>query len=230
MTISSNIRNCKWYFCGLLILLFAGSLLLLLTGKAGSFISLNSYHPFFLNVFFVNYTFIGDGIFAVCLIALLFFYFKKKRESYTLLLSFLISGIIVQIIKNLIDSPRPHLFFEPGQYLFFIDGVTLANHHSFPSGHTTTAFALATVAVLMLKKKNFNILLLMAATLVGYSRIYLAQHFLIDVIIGAALGSSCGVLAVYLNANAKNISIFIGKMKNAKMKDSYSSPSAVQSA
>lgn len=230
MNISSDVRSCKWYFYSLLVIISTSILLLVLTGKAASFISLNSYHSFFLNVFFVNYTFIGDGIFALCLIAVLFFYFKKKQESYTLLLSFLISGIFVQIIKNLVDSPRPHLFFEPGQYLYFIDGVALANHHSFPSGHTTTAFAIATVLVMMLKNKNYQLLLLIAAALVGYSRIYLAQHFLLDVIIGAAIGTGCGVLAVYLNANAKAIKLFFGRLKRVKTADSFHSPSTVQPA
>jgi hypothetical protein len=40
----------------------------------------------------------------------------------------------VQIIKNLVNAPRPRLFFEAGQYLYFIDGISLANHSSFPSG------------------------------------------------------------------------------------------------
>lgn len=228
MKISEQIRSCKWFFYGLSILLFCCTTLLLVSGKAGSFIALNGYHPIALNVFFINYTFVGDGIFAVCLIGVMFFYFKKKQEAYTLLLSFLISGIAVQVIKNLIDSPRPHLFFERGQYLFFIDGVTLTNYHSFPSGHTTTAFAIATVMVLFSKRKNWQLLFLLAASLVGYSRIYLAQHFLSDVIIGAAIGTGCGILAVYLNANAQYILLSLHKLKRIKRNDSFPSPSSVQ--
>jgi len=228
MNIPALIRSCKWYFYGLGILLFCCTILLLVSGKAASFIALNSYHPFALNVFFVNYTFVGDGIFAVGLIAVMFFYFKKKQEASTLLFSFLISGVAVQIIKNLVDTPRPHLFFEHGQYLYFIDGVTLANHHSFPSGHTTTAFAIATVLVMLSKKRNWQFTILLAATLVGYSRIYLAQHFLLDVIIGAALGTGCGVFAVYLNANAKSIPLSWFKLKRIKTSDSFPSPSSVQ--
>ncbi|MEJ0102970.1 MAG: hypothetical protein WDO19_10605 [Bacteroidota bacterium] len=51
-----GIKKCDWYFGGLMIILSASALLLLLTGKAKSFIFLNSYHPFLLNVFFINYT------------------------------------------------------------------------------------------------------------------------------------------------------------------------------
>jgi membrane-associated phospholipid phosphatase len=230
MNIITILRSCKWYFLGLLLLLLTGSFLLIGFGKSASFITLNSYHPFALNVFFVNYTFVGDGIFALALIVLLYIYFKQKQKANTLLISFLISGCAVQIIKNLVDSPRPHLFFEPGQYLYFIDGVTLANHHSFPSGHTTTAFAIATVLVMLSKNKSLQLLILLLAALVGYSRIYLAQHFLLDVIIGAALGTTSGVVAVYLNANAKNFKLSFGRLKQAKTNNTFPSPSTVQAA
>lgn len=129
-------RQNKTYFTGLLTLIFFSGVFLLISGKTAAFIALNSYHPFLLNVFFINYTFMGDGFFALCLIALIIFYFKRNEQGRTLLYSFLISGIAVQIIKNLASFPRPKLFFEAGQYLHFIDGVSLAKNSSFPSGHT----------------------------------------------------------------------------------------------
>src|SRR5665647_3929840 len=99
MNIPSNFCICRWYFSGLLMLLLTGTLMLMINGKAASFISLNSYHPFWLNVFFINYTFMGDGIFAVCLIAILFFSYERKQQASALLISFLISGLAAQVIK-----------------------------------------------------------------------------------------------------------------------------------
>ena len=218
----SVLNQNKVFFAALFFILFCGATYLLLNGKAAAFISLNAYHPFLLNVFFINYTFMGDGIFALCLIAAIFFYYKRKQQGLALLYSFLISGLIVQVIKNLVDSPRPKLFFEAGQYLHFIDGVSLANNSSFPSGHTATAFAIATVMALMMKDKTWQLLILIAAVLVGYSRIYLAQHFLLDVIIGALIGSSSGILAVYLAKNVKGIKRSFKKMHRL----SPASPSA----
>jgi len=217
----------KTYFAALSLLLLLCTAFLLINGKAVAFISLNTYHPFLLNVFFINYTFIGDGIFALCLMAAIFFYYKRKQQALALLYSFLISGAAVQIIKNLVDSPRPRLFFEAGQYLHFIDGVSLANNSSFPSGHTATAFAIATVMVLMMKDKSWQLLILIAAALVGYSRIYLAQHFLLDVLIGAFIGSTSGVLAVYLSGNLKRIRKSIKKMHRLSP-PMHPSPSAIQ--
>lgn len=226
-TKSSMLRQNKIYFTGLVAVLLFNAFFLLLNGKAAAFISLNSYHPFFLNVFFINYTFVGDGIFALCLIAAIFFYYKRKQQGLALLYSFLISGIAVQIIKNLTNSPRPKLFFESGQYLHFIDGISLANNSSFPSGHTATAFAIATVMAVMLKDKSWQLLILIATVLVGYSRIYLAQHFLLDVMIGAIIGSTSGVLAVYLAKNIKGIKRSIKKMHRLSPNTS-SSPSTIQ--
>jgi len=192
------LRKNKTYFLGVFLLLSTGFLLLVLNGKASTFICLNTYHSFWLNVFFINYTFMGDGIFAIALILLYLFYFKKRKEGLALLYAFLVSGIIVQVIKNVIAAPRPRLFFEPGQYLFFVDDVSLANNSSFPSGHTATAFAIATVFILMMKNKKWQLPVLVAAAVVGYSRIYLAQHFLPDVLIGATIGTGSGIMAFKL--------------------------------
>lgn len=198
-------RESRPFFSALLLVIITSTIYLLLNGKAASFVALNAYHPFVLNVFFINYTFIGDGIFALCLIAALLFYYKRKQQGLALLYSFLISGLVVQVIKNLVNAPRPKLFFEAGQYLHFIDGISLANNSSFPSGHTATAFAIATVLVLTIKDKSWQLLILIAAVLVGYSRIYLAQHFLLDILIGAIIGSGSGILGVYLALHLNNM-------------------------
>lgn len=200
------------YFGGLMLMLFSAVLFLVFNGKEAAFISLNSYHPFYLNVFFINYTFMGDGIFALCLIAVIYFYFKRKQCAVAMLGSFLISGIAAQIIKNLVNSPRPKLYFEAGTYLNFIDGVTLTGNSGFPSGHTATAFAIATVLALMAKNKKWQLLILPAVALVGYSRIYLAQHFLLDVIAGALLGSVSGVFAFHLATSRINIRSLFRKL------------------
>jgi membrane-associated phospholipid phosphatase len=223
---SSVLSQNKMYFAGLLLVLFTATLMLLIDGKAASFVSLNAFHPFLLNVFFINYTFIGDGIFSLCLIALLF-YFKKKQQGFALLYAFFISGIVVQLIKNLVNAPRPKLFFEAGQYLHFIDGVSLANNSSFPSGHTATAFGIATVMVLMLKNKTWQLYILAAAVMVGYSRIYLAQHFLLDVMMGAVIGSASGIGAFYLATNSKGLKISIKKIHQLPAAPE-NSPAAIQ--
>lgn len=199
--LSDALKQNKIYFAGFVTILFTCLMLVTVNGKETGFISLNSNHPFYLNVFFINYTFMGDGFFALCLVAAMIFYFKKRKLGFTLLYSFLISGLAVQIIKNLVNLPSPKLYFEAGTYLNFINGVTLGGHAGFPSGHTATTFAIATVLALMIKAKKLQFPVLITAVLVGYSRIYLAQHFLLDIIIGALLGTVSGIFSFYLVQN-----------------------------
>lgn len=189
-----DLRNHRSYLTGFGVFALVALALILLLEKKDSFKQLNGIHNFALDVFFVNYTFLGDGVFAFALV--LFCWWKGKRQlAWQLLVAFLISGIAAQVIKNLIDAPRPRLYFEASQYRYFIDGITMANNHSFPSGHTATAFALATVLAFHFNKKNWSLWLLAGAILVAYSRLYLAQHFLIDVWVGAWLGLLGGLLA-----------------------------------
>jgi membrane-associated phospholipid phosphatase len=194
----------KTYFSGLLFLLTGAAVFLLINGKTGSSLSLEAGHPFALNVFFINYTFMGDGIFALCLTAA-FFYYKRKQQGKALLYSFLISGLLLQLIKNFVDASGPQLYFESGQYLHFKDGISIANNAGLPSGHTATAFAIATVVAVMMKHKIRQLPILLAAVLVGYSRMYLAHHFLLDVVTGAFIGSASGILAVYFTQPIKGI-------------------------
>lgn len=221
-----EIRSKKIYFLTLFFLLLLSFLFVFFYSKKESFILLNTYHSFWLNVFFINYTFIGDGIFAVGLIGFLYFYIKNKNLAINVFYSFLFSGIGSQIIKNLVNSPRPKLYFEAGTYLDFIDGISLSGYSSFPSGHTAIAFAIATVFVLTTKNKNWQLIILFVALLVGYSRIYLAQHFLIDVTIGALLGCVSGLLAFLLAQMKFNV---VGTFKNKlHFKSSYAQPPVLQ--
>ena len=219
----------KIYFTGLIIVLLLSAVFLIFNGKTAAFISLNSYHSFLLNVFFINYTFIGDGVFTLCLIAAMFFYFKKKQEAMAMFYSFIISTFFVQVIKNILNADGLKLFFEAGQYLNFTDSVSLANSTSFPSGHTAAAFAIATVMVLMMKNKSWQLFILIAAILVGYSRMYLAQHFLIDIIIGSLTGSLSGIVSVYLIKNSRGIKGAVKKWHRINnIKPAAPSPGAVQ--
>ena len=190
--------NYHFYVSSLLFLISCG-LILLTVSKAESFISLNSFHSFSLNVFFVNYTFLGDGIFAICLCALLF-YRKQQKLALLILAAYLSSGLATQILKNCIYAPRPRIFFEASQYLYHLDnfGNSGGGSSSFPSGHTTSAFALATVLAVHFKNKFTGIILFIAAALVGYSRIYLAQHFPVDVLFGAFIGITFATLSIIL--------------------------------
>lgn len=169
--------------------------------KADGFILLNSVHTDSLNRFFQNITFFGDGLFSLLIIAVLLAFFKEYREfAFLSLIAYLLSGLFSQLLKNCITSPRPSAYFESHHYLFYID--TFKNcrvgFSSFPSGHTATVFAMATITSIYFKNKWVSIGALFGCLLVGYSRIYLAHHFLMDVLGGILIGILFGSLSVLL--------------------------------
>lgn len=187
MTLPSLFKENRIFFIGYFLLLFIGIFVWGFYSRADGFILLNPFHSSFLNVLFIGITTIGDGIFTVALCIILFF-FKRRFLSLMILSSFLISGIISQVIKYFFLEARPAMFFEKTNYPYFIDHVTLHNFHSFPSGHATSAFAMVSILCFSIKNKNYSVLLLMLGALVGCSRIYLGQHFINDISAGSIIG------------------------------------------
>jgi membrane-associated phospholipid phosphatase len=175
------------FFIGYLFFFGIGLVFLLTEGKASSFLYLNPWHYSTLDTFFVCVTFLGDGLFAVIVIAL-FLLMRRWSPAIQLVSAFLLSALVAQILKNVFSMPRPKQFFPPGQYAYFIPGITHVGFSSFPSGHSTSIFALATLLALLEKNKKWNIAYLLGAVAVGYSRIYLGQHFLGDVLVGSFIG------------------------------------------
>ena len=139
---------------------------------------------------FTYLTHVGDGLMAVA-VCLLWLYQKKWPRAIVLFGAFAVSGILAQLIKHSVESPRPFVYFESnGQQIDAVEGVQLlSNFKSFPSGHTATAFALATSLVLLMPwwQKRWWLAFMVACS-IGYSRVYLGQHFLQDVLAGSVLG------------------------------------------
>ena len=209
----NNIKQHQFFFYSYLVLLIAAVFFLVNNGKANSFILLNGYHRNWLDYFFIAYTNLGDGIFAILLALFYFFVLKKRKLGVVLLLAYASTGIFAQIIKPLLHSPRPLVYFRPEHFPFFIDSIIHAGNNSFPSGHTVTAFAIATVLAFYTTNKMQYVLLLLAATLVAFSRVYLSQHFLLDVLAGSFIGLLGGIGCVYFTRNI-NEDKLVFKKKN----------------
>lgn len=184
------------FFIGFFCCFLAGLLLLLIKGKAGTFYSLNPYHSRLLDSFFFYLTFLGDGLFSIVVFVILLL-LRRYFQAWQVIAAFLLSALVAQGLKILFSMPRPKEFFGPGKYPYFIDGITNSGFNSFPSGHATSVFALATMLALLEKNKRWNILYLPAALLVGYSRIYLGQHFLGDILAGSLVGASLATLVFW---------------------------------
>lgn len=171
--------------------------LFLFFNKRSLHIEMNSYHSSFFDVFFKYITYLGDGaLFGVLIIG---FFFIKKRMSYVFAISGVLTLLFTHLLKKIIFKgvPRPvKLIGEEGLYL--VEGVKIAMINSFPSGHTTTAFAIFTVLILYHSKKPIQYIWLLFAILAGLSRVYLSQHFLIDVFAGSVLGILIGFISMMI--------------------------------
>ena len=193
--LSKNLISYHWL---LWIFLFSlGTLFLAIYQNINFSIIVNTLHNSFLDKFFKYVTFFGDGRF-VFFIAFIFL-FSNKKFGTSILISLIINTILIQVLKRVVFSNqlRPGFHFknliEDGSWNL-IDGVELYEKFSFPSGHTALVFCLCMSVSFIMKKKYYSFLLVLLAYIVGFSRIYLSQHFLIDVLAGALVGSTVPLL------------------------------------
>ena len=149
------------------------------------------------DVFFKYYTEVGGSIpFIIAGLAL----FYNYRIAVFLLVSQLAVGFVAHILKRLWNESRPiHYFKEnfPDINLHHVAGVRLYSFHSFPSGHTASAFALFLGLSFLTKNKSLQLSYFVLALLVGYSRIYLSQHFALDVLVGSIIGVIVSIICKY---------------------------------
>ncbi len=184
--ISSVLYRNPRYFIGYLVSAIILSLFCIIVPKSDGFLFINQFHCILVDYFFILFTNLGNGFFAI---ALMVFMLIRKKIGWSLQIgiSFLLSGIAVQILKHLIHSPRPKLYFGSGN-IHCIYGITATGLFSFPSGHTTTIFALTTLLAIYFPARRSGMFFILIAVLTGFSRIYLSQHFPVDVLAGSAIG------------------------------------------
>lgn len=166
------------------------------------FLFINSYYNDFFDAFFIGYTWAGDGwtmlLVAVALV------FVKYRYALLTIMAYGYTALFGLIIKRLLNEPRPMKYFENQDPIRIIEGLDMHSWHSFPSGHSITAFALSTVlAYLMPRKyKKLTWILVLLAVLAGFSRVYLSQHFFQDVVAGSVIGVFLSFHMIWLLLNS----------------------------
>lgn len=127
--------------------------------------------------------------------ALILLCFRKTRRAGALALGGMLINLLVVngIIKHLAARPRPWLVVDG-----LVNLLDEKDPNSFPSGHTSAAFAFAAAMCFHLDAKWAKFLAVAAAAFMGWSRLYVAVHFPSDVLAGAIIGTLCGVLATWL--------------------------------
>ena len=192
------------------VFLFAMSLfwvlgisIVLFTDKLDFQSKLNSFNTPFLDQITPTLTHVGDGLFAFGLVILIAIFFQK-RSALLLFISYAGSSIITQILKRtiFIDAKRPMYYFDKVPTYHKIEGLVYHYSNSFPSGHATTCFAIFTILAYLHAQTNLaRILCFVFALLFSLTRVYLSQHFLIDVITGATIGYLTTILILRLAKN-----------------------------
>ena len=163
--------------------------------QSSSFLFLNQVARSLPDTLWAWLTFLGNGwgVFALAFPLLLL----APRTLSAAVFAGFISAITSPILKKYFDLPRPAGVLTEGS--FYRLGEPLF-HKAFPSGHTLTAFAIATALYFSCDKDKRKPLLLLfvIATLVGLSRSAVGAHWLTDVLGGAGFGIWCGMLGALL--------------------------------
>ncbi len=196
-TIKEIYKRTQAFTIGYSIFLIISTIILILYPRHEIHLYINSHNSPVLDVFFKYLTYLGSGwalVFVMTVLAI-----THKQKAGGLLLSALIFNFFVQLLKHTVKEYRPVKFFETfysDYQLHLVEGVKIHFYNSFPSGHTATAFAILFFLAFLTRKQWLQVLYLILAILIGYSRMYLSEHFLVDIFAGSIIG----YLSSYLGA------------------------------
>ena len=121
-----------------------------------------------------------------------------KETGQMLAEAIIANGIYTEVLKITFGRARPFTN-EPHTDIDFLEFELETNENSLPSGHTSTAFTIATVLSERLDNIYASITLYSLASLTAYQRIYSDVHWLSDVVLGASLGTFIGLKIVKLH-------------------------------
>ena len=154
-------------------------------------------HPI-ADVGFRYLTWLGDGLTVVvgCLLVALI------RFRYTLILLGigLAQLVVTALLKRVVfgNLPRPIRYFDSVDPDWLVAGVQVHGNYAFPSGHTVTAFGLCFFYALVCGKRWVTVTCWLLGIAIGLSRVYLFQHFLVDVVVGSFVGTFLTASLFYL--------------------------------
>jgi membrane-associated phospholipid phosphatase len=157
----------------------------------------NGIHTPFLDQLFASLTLLGTAI--IFLPFLIVAVFHRYSLAIGLIGNAVLQSLVVSLFKRILfpRAPRPIQFLDP-DIVHRVQGVSIHRWMSFPSGHTVTIFGLCVFVSLWTKNYWMSTALLLLAVLVGISRMYLTQHFPLDVATGAFFGTTIGTYTFML--------------------------------
>jgi membrane-associated phospholipid phosphatase len=168
-------------------------LILLLGENSGLFLFFNAWQHFVPGVVWAHFTTFGDA--AVAMAMILLFAGRRPEIIWAAMIAVVIGALVSHGLKGGLNVTRPPGVFAPEQILVF--GPVHINE-SFPSGHTLTAWTLASILWLGLGSP-WRGAVVSLAVLVGLSRMVLGVHWPTDVLGGMGLGWLVGQAAIWLS-------------------------------
>ena len=191
-------RGFLGFFYGYLPFLLAGLLLLLMTNHGDVVLWVNRHSNETWDNFVAFLTNFGLGSYVAVVMILLVFI--RVEYAVTGLLSLGFTGIFSSLFKKFLfnDQIRPLNYFYYDDFHRFIYVADLNYYFSFPSGHTMGIFSAISFLAFLIGKRWVGFLFFVFALTIGFTRIYLLQHFFLDVYCGSILGVLSAILAVWL--------------------------------
>lgn len=150
-------------------------------GRIPVFLFLNHDFGSIADIILLGFTYLAEGWAWIPYIIIVGWFFKKDKGI--IIYCFAISTLLTQIPKQVFfpNITRPIASGIDPQKIHTIKGVIMHQLNSFPSGHTATAFTIFLLTIHLFNNKKLVLMGLIYAMLCGYSRIYLGQHFPMDV-------------------------------------------------
>jgi len=167
-----------------------------------------------MDFFFSTVTFMGEELFLLLGIFIIYWGVNKRFGEYLVITLFATIGTN-GLLKGIIKRPRPFLMdsFSDLRHVkvdnFFVSTVNLAQSYSFPSGHSQLAGSLFSTTALYIKKRAVSIIMAVLIVLMMMSRVYLGVHYPSDVLVGGLLGVGVAFLVYYLLKKFENKKIII---------------------
>lgn len=195
-----------WFTIPVLLFFNAGLVLALFSSYGDEIVLLNGWRTEPFNTLFQGATLLGEvSAYLIFGMGAMFF---RYRYALLIALAGLVTLPAVYSIKEYFAIDRPITFFRNrglAELVVTVPGVELnIGQTSFPSGHTMAAFALYGIiaAITGMKYPKWGLVCAGCAIATGISRIFLVQHFLVDILAGAALGLAVCYLVLRINQSA----------------------------